>query len=470
MSLITELRCVACGASYAQGDSLTCSKCGPDEGILDVRYDLERAARTLTRAALATRTRSHWRYRELLPLDDAFCPSDGTIGWTPIIEAPRLAKELGVARLRLKDEGRSASGSFKDRASSVGVARARQEGRTSIACASTGNAASSLAHCCAAAGLECNIFVSQVVPQGKLAQLLAYGARVFKVMDTYASAYDLCTRACERFGWYNRNAAINPYLVEGKKTGGLEVAEQCADDPPGWVAISVGDGCSIAGVHKGIVQMKRLGLIEWDTRMLGVQAAGIAPIAKLFEAESDSASPCRASSWHGRVGRAPAPWHGRVGRVSAPWHGRVGRVSAGEKDSRICDENVAQPPPAVVSSGDTYADSINVPVPRNRRKALNAVRDSHGAFVTVSDEQIMEAVRLTGRLSGVFAEPAAAAAVAGIVQARRQRIIAAEADVVAMITGNGMKDVAGAIRAVGAPHEIKAELDEVVQIVERDAT
>ncbi|MCH7872013.1 MAG: threonine synthase [Planctomycetes bacterium] len=330
--------------------------------------------------------------------------------WYPM----RLAEALGIRRLRLKDDGRNASGSFKDRASSVGVARAMQEGFKTVACASTGNAASSLAYCAAAANLEANIFVSSIVPDGKLAQLLAYGARVFKIRGTYAEAYELCTRACERFGWYNRNAAINPYLVEGKKTAGLEIAEQCADDPPDWVAISVGDGCSIAGVAKGIAQMRQIGIINWAARMLGVQAAGVAPIVAAWAA-SRSLSTVRSSG------------------------------------------------------GDTYADSINVPVPRNRRKALDAVQGSDGAFVEVSDEKIMLAVRETGRLSGVFAEPAAAAAVAGIAQARRQGVLSENSDVVAVITGNGLKDVQGAMRAVGKPHEIPPELDQVVQVVEADS-
>lgn len=407
MAYITDLTCVQCGAVQPAGDAWTCPTCGPADGILDIRYDLAAVAKTLTRKNLAARARSHWRYRELLPLEDAFCPHDGAVGWTPMIEAPRLADALDVRRVRLKDDGRNPSASFKDRASSVGVAHAMQCGAATLACASTGNAASSLAGCCAAAGLHANIFVSRIVPEGKLAQLLAYGARVFKVRGTYAQAYDLCTAACEEFGWYNRNAAINPYLVEGKKTGGLEVAEQCSDDPPDWVACSVGDGCSIAGVHKGLDQMRRIGLIDWSARMLGVQAAGVAPIAKAAE---------------------------------------TGRL---ERDN----------------AGDTYADSINVPVPRNWRKAVAAVRDSGGAFVTVGDEQIMQAVREAGRLAGVFAEPAAAAAVAGVAEARRRGVVSADASVVIMITGSGLKDIAGAVRAVGGPYEIEPNLVEVAKIV-----
>jgi threonine synthase len=410
MSLVTKLVCVQCGTEFREGDTSTCPACGPDEGILDVCFDLDKAAQSLTRSALKDRTRSHWRYRELLPIDDAFCPTEGNIGWTPLIEAPRLAKMLGIARLRLKDDGRNASGSFKDRASSVGVARALQEGATSIACASTGNAASSLAHCAATTGLQANIFVSRIVPEGKLAQLLAYGARVFKVEGTYAQAYDLCTQACERFGWYNRNAAINPYLVEGKKTGGLEVAEQCADDPPDWVVCSVGDGCSIAGVYKGFVQMRAIGVIDWPVRMLGAQADGVAPISEAYNT--------------GKLDRA--------------------------------------------GTGTTYADSINVPVPRNWRKAVNAVRESEGAYVCVSDDAIMEAVRTTGRLAGVFAEPAAATAVAAIASAREKGILDARSSVVAMITGNGLKDIQGAIKAVGSPNVIKPDIESVEEVVTRD--
>lgn len=423
VSLITRLTCVACGRGVKPGEATTCPGCGSGAGILDVEIDLARAAESLTRAALRSRPRSLWRYGELLPLDRAFCPVDGAMGWTPLVEAPRLSAAIGVRRLRLKDDARSASGSFKDRASAVGVAHAQQLGHETVACASTGNAASSLACCAAAAGLACNIFVSLRVPEGKLAQLLAYGARVFKVRGTYTEAYDLCTQACAALGWYNRNAAINPYLIEGKKTGGLELAEQCdprlragiglnesAGGPPDWVACSVGDGCSIAAIWKGLRQMREIGLIDWAPRMLGVQAAGVAPVV---------------AAWRDLQGRRERP--------AAP--------------------------------GDTYADSIHVPFPRNVRKALGAVAESGGAFVTVSDQEIREAVRVTGRLAGVFAEPAAGAAVAGVAAARRAGLIEAEADVVACITGNGLKDVAGALSAVGAPYELDPRLEDLQRLI-----
>jgi len=382
-----------------------------DEGILDVHFDIVRASETLTRESLARRDHNHWRYRELLPISRGVAPEPAHIGMTPMIEAPRLADVLGIRRLRLKDDSRSASASFKDRASSIAVSRAIQEGYRELACASTGNAASSLAHCAAAVGLKANIFVSERIPEGKLAQLLAYGARVFRIQGSYDDAYQLCLRAIDRFGWYNRNCAINPYLVEGKKTGGMEIAEQCQDDPPDWVSASVGDGCSIFGVYKGLRQMRDVGIVDWKTKMLGVQAEGVAPIAQAFET------------------------------------GRLDRSGGGE----------------------TYADSIDCAVPRNWRKAVNAVRDSGGVYVTVSDDQVRDAVRETGRLSGCFAEPAAAAAVAGIAEARRRGIIGADASAVAVISGNGLKDIQGALSAVGEPHTIPPDLGEVERVVERES-
>jgi threonine synthase len=410
VSFITDRICVSCGRSVSDPQAFTCPACGPDEGILDVHHDVAAVARSLTPAALVERPRSIWRYRELLPIQTEPPAALASVGWTPLMDSPRLAAALGIGKLRLKDDGRSMSGSFKDRASAVGVAHAIENGCSAIACASTGNAASSLACCSAATGLQANIFVSQIVPAGKLAQMLAYGARVFKVQGTYADAYNLCRQSCERFGWYNRNCAINPYLVEGKKTAGLELSEQCAHDPPDWVVCSVGDGCSIAGVWKGLAQMHAIGHIDWQPRMLGVQAAGVAPISKAYE----------------------------TGQLDCP------------------------------SLGDTYADSINVPVPRNWRKATTAVRNSHGKFVTVSDDEIREAVRLIGRLAGIFAEPAAAAAIAGIAEARGRNLITAEASVVAMITGNGLKDIAGAMRALTGPFEIPPDIDQVERVVADD--
>jgi threonine synthase len=406
--MVTHLTCVNCGSRHGPEAGMTCPTCGPDDGILDVAYDVP-TARASLRPSLPDRPHHLWRYLELLPVDH-FDHSLHHIGWTPLIDAPRLAGQLGIGRIRLKDDGRSASCSFKDRASAIGVAHAMEHGYKAIACSSTGNAATSLAYCSACVGISAHIFVPRQVPQGKLAQLLAFGANVYRVMGSYAEAYALCSDACRHLGWYNRNCAVNPYLVEGKKTGGLEIAEQCAEDPPDWVVVSVGDGCSIAGIHKGIRQMRETGVIDWSTRMLGVQSEGAAPIVDACE------------TGNFQVSRGPG----------------------------------------------TYADSINVAHPRNWRKAIMAVRESDGRFVTVTDDEIKQSVGQCGRHAGVFPEPAAAAAIGGTARARASGVIGPGDSVVACITGNGLKDVDGALAALDKPYDIRPDLSEVERILNQE--
>ncbi len=350
----------------------------------------------MTREALATRALNHWRYAELLPVEPVKKAFAYPVGWTPILETTRLADWAGVSRLRLKDDTRNPTACFKDRASSVGVLHATQHGAERIASASTGNAASSLAGFAAMAGMPATIFVPERAPEPKIAQLLVFGADVRRVRGSYAQAYDLCSSECEQHGWYNRNCAINPYLVEGKKTCGLEIAEQTADDPVDWVVISVGDGCTIAGIIKGLRQMHELGWIDRVPRVLGVQAEKMSPIVEAF-------------------------------------------------DSGVLPEEYC---------GTTMADSIDVPVPRNWRKAVNAVRDVDGAYIRVTDEQIMDAMKSAGSLAGVFAEPAAAASIAGVKRAASEGVIARGANVLAVVTGSGLKDIASAMRVAGSPTDV----------------
>ena len=297
--MLTGFVCIVCGRSYAPGDHQTCTVCGPG-GILDARYDYDAARVCLTAEALAGRSRDMWRYQEVLPVPEGARRPDVQVGWSPIREAPRLAAAVGVRRLFLKDDGRNPTSSFKDRASAVGVTKALEFGYQAVACASTGNAASSLAGMAAAVGLPAFIFVPERAPEPKVAQLLMFGATVFRVRGTYEQAFDLCRAACERFRWYNRNSGTNPYLVEGKKTAGLEIAEQFSGSAmlggalPDWVAVSVGDGCTIGGITKGLHEFKRLGLAHAMPRMLGVQAEGASPIVARLRDE-------------GRRGRHPVP-------------------------------------------------------------------------------------------------------------------------------------------------------------------
>jgi threonine synthase len=254
--------------------------------------------------------------------------------------------------------------------------------------------------------MTAHIFVPETAPEAKIAQLCVYGARVFLVKANYDKTYDLCQEAVARFGWYNRSAAVNPYLVEGKKTCGHEIAEQLStNEMPDWVAMSVGDGCSIAGCWKGIKEMRRLGIIDRLPKMLAVQAEGAAPLHRAFESRSES----------------------------------VVRM-----------ENAS-----------TIADSINVGMPRNPVKALRAVRESDGVFVTASDHAILAAIPMVARLTGVFAEPTAVAAVAGVEAARAKGIVRADESVLSVLTGNGLKDVKTAMKATVAPRPIEPNLGDV---------
>jgi threonine synthase len=395
---VTELSCIICGGTYRHGNLFTCPACG-DQGILDVRYDYEAVARQLT-PALAHRPFDLWRYRELLPVSPDLPVPRLQVGWTPLYDAPRLAEAIGIHSLRIKDDGRNATNSFKDRASAVVVLKAIEFGFSTIACASTGNAASSLAGLSAAVGLKPYIFVPERAPEPKITQLLIFGATVLKVKGTYEQAFDLCKQACDAFGWYNRNSGTNPFLVEGKKTAGLEIGEQCRTTLPDWVVVSVGDGCTICGIGKGLQEMKQLGIIPRVPRLLGVQAEGAKPMLEAF----------------------------RSGKELVP------------------------------TGTNTIADSIAVGTPRNWRRAIRQIKLSHGDMIAVSDEEILDAMRITARLAAVFGEPAGIAGVAGLKKAIASGIVGKHESAVAIVTGNGLKDIASARQAAGEPISVAPDL------------
>jgi len=412
MGLVTGLRCVSCGQVFSTRVRYTCPRCGIT-GILDVQYDYGAIARVLNRRRLAARPEvSHWRYRELMPLGTDAALPDLAVGWTPLTLAPALGRHMGIRKLFLKDDGRNATGSLKDRASSVGVAKARAQRQKIIACASTGNAASSCAGMAASMGIKTVIFLPERAPEPKVTQLLIFGATVLRVHGSYEEAFQLCQKSCEKWGWYNRNCAINPYLVEGKKTAGLEIAEQLGWEPPDWVAVSVGDGCTIAGVWKAFRELRDVGLIARTPRILGVQAAGASPITKCFETGED----------------------------------------------------------LIPVEPNTIADSIAVGVPRNWRKAVMAVKEAGGAMISVSDDEILDAIEYTGRLAGIFAEPAAATAVAGLRRAVANGLVSRRATAVALITGNGLKDVQSARAAAGRPFEISPDGSGLEEILKERST
>jgi len=367
---------------------MTCDRCGPS-GTLDVLYDYDALRSSGAREQITEcPERSVVRYAPLLPIQIDETSRPLPVGGTPLVAAPRLGKELGIPRLWIKDESRQPSASLKDRASLVAALHARQQGKTKVATASTGNAASSLATVCAALGMEAVIFVPAAAPRAKLAQLQVCGARLFLVDGAYDDAFDLCTEACRRFGWYNRSTGVNPFCSEGKKTCALEIWEQLGNRAPDRLFVSVGDGCILGGLYKGFWDLLQLGWIECLPRLYGVQAEGSSVIAEGFAGREIVPKPCT-----------------------------------------------------------TYADSISVGNPRDYRKAWRAVDASGGEFVLVSDGEIQSAVRYLARQTGIFGEPSGAASLAGLVKTAPHQSIGEGECVVAVMTGSGLKDVAGALKA-----------------------
>ena len=395
-------RCVKCGKEYKAVPDLTNCECG---GILDIVYDYDYIKTVFTKEKLAARSKpTMWRYRELLPVEETTPDPELRVGWSPLYEAPRLAKRLGLKKLWIKDDGVNPTASLKDRASAMAVAKAREAGAEVIACSSTGNAASSLAGNAAAAGLKTYIFVPSRAPKGKVAQLMTFGATVISVRGSYEDTFELSKAAIERWGWYNRNAAINPYLSEGKKTVGLEILEQLGWQVPDYIAISVGDGCTIAGLWKGLKDLYAIGFIDRLPKLISAQAAGCCPINRAVET---------GESW------------------------------------RPMEEN-------------TLADSIAVGVPRNADKAIAAIRESGGLTVEVTDQEIMDAQKLLGESCGVFGEPAGVTGTAGIKKLLEQGRLPADSTVVSVVTGNGLKDVANAIAARGEPISVPSDMEKLL--------
>src|SRR5437588_574968 len=387
---IQNLQCVLCGITYDPAQvTYACPACGP-LGVLEVRYDYGQIAQRFNYAQLAeNRDPTMWRYRALLPVSysqKTMLPL--AIGGTPLYPVERLRTHLGMSDLWLKDDTRNPTASLKDRASIIAIVRAA--GKT-VACASTGNAASSLAVQAASIGLPCYIFVPHNAPRAKIVQLLMCGATVFAVQGSYDDAFDLCIEACNAFGWYNRNTGYNPYLVEGKKTVGLEIAEQLNWQVPDSILVPTGDGCIISGVYRGFEDLYRLGMIDRLPRLIAVQSKGSPAIVRALEGDG-----------------------------------------------------IVRPHPA-----NTVADGISVGMPRNGAMAVRHIRQSGGFAITVSDQEILAAEKELARLTGVFAEPSGAAGYAGLLRLLADGRLAKNERIVLLITGSGLKSIDAVAQSSG---------------------
>jgi threonine synthase len=417
MDHILHLKCLVCGKEYRPEEvEYVCPDHG-NEGILDICYDYDRMATRISREILSeNKNYSIWRYKPMLPvLPDAEVPPLA-IGWTPMYQASRLAKQLGLKHLLIKDDGRLPTASFKDRASAIAVVKGREKQAEIITTASTGNAAAALSGICASVGQANVIFVPASAPPAKIAQLLVYNSTVMLVNGTYDDAFELCLQAAAEYGWYNRNTGYNPYMTEGKKTAAYEICEQLDWQAPDVIFVSVGDGCIIGGLHKGLLDLLALGWIDRMPRLIGVQAEGS---NFMFEAWKNG-------------------------------------------------EDILTKPPV---AGITVADSISAGLPRDRIKALAAVTKTNGAYVCVSDDEILAAIPKLARGSGVFAEPAGAAAYAGLVRAIDEGLVQREETIVVLNTGNGLKDIQSTMTAVEMagvrPYHIDPDLGAVRQIIKK---
>lgn len=392
-------QCTQCRRSFARDAvKYLCPVCGeqfrpgiPLPGVLEACFDWD-----------YVRT----RFNPLRPDWSLFCAVDAeyhppfAVGRTPLLDVPRLGAELGYAALRVKNDGLNPSGSLKDRASELMVAEAARLGERRVVTASTGNAAGALAAACAAAGRQAIIFAPAAAPKAKLAQMLLYGATVYRVNGTYDDAFRLSVEYTERHGGLNRNTAYHPLTIEGKKTVALEIYAQMGMRVPDAVVVPTGDGVILAGVHKGFCDLRDAGLTDRLPRLIAVQA-----------------------------------------RTSDAIH-------------RYVTTGIFAP----ANHPATVADSISVSVPSNAHWAKRAIEETRGFTQTVSDEEILSGQRLLASLTGLFAEPAAASTVAALRKIGEEQLDRS-AEIVLLLTGHGLKDIDSAMRGVDLPLPIDPTID-----------
>ena len=416
-------QCSLCKTKYAYNEvTYTCPR---DGGNLDIILDYESLRKESPNKLNQSDEQSLWRFLPLLPVGDpgGYQSPLRQAGGTPVYKLGQLAQRLRMDQLWVKDESRNPTASFKDRASAVVVARAREIEAEIVVTASTGNAGAALAGMAAAVGQKAVIFAPRSAPPAKVAQLLVFGARVILVDGTYDDAFDLTVQAAQEFGWYCRNTGYNPFTVEGKKTAAFEIWDwvqrrarldkKTPADTSGELSrlsifVSVGDGNIISGIHKGFKDLQALGWIEKSPRLFGVQAEGSAAIANAFQAGSESITPV---------------------------------------------------------SARTIADSISVDLPRDGVRAVRAARETQGSYLLVSDREIFAAIAELGSV-GIFAEPAGATAYAGLVRAVQTGLVDKENPVLVINTGSGLKDVRAAMEAVTPAPIIEPSLEAVKRVLE----
>ena len=407
MNFVTGLRCRECARQYPAEALHVCDYCF---GPLEVVYDYEAVAANLSRSLVASGPRTIWRYGPLLPVSDP-APIDLGAGFTPLVRADRLAAELGLGELWIKNDTVNPTGSFKDRVVSVALTKARELGFKIAACASTGNLANSVAAHAAHAGMVSVVFIPKDLERAKIVTTGVYGGHLIAVEGTYDDVNRLCAElASEHPGWAFVNVNVRTYYAEGSKTLAFEVAEQLDWRAPDHVVVPVASGSQLVKVAKGFRELHQVGLLEDEphVRVSGAQAAGCSPVATAFADGADAIRPVRP---------------------------------------------------------DTIAKSLAIGNPADGWYALREVRDSGGSLDVATDDEIVEAIRLLARTEGIFAETAGGVTIAVLAKLAAQGVVRRDERVVAYVTGHGLKTVE-ALTEIGPTATIAPSLDAFAAAVE----
>ena len=403
------LKCRECGREYPLEATHVCEF---DFGPLEVAYDYDKIRKSMTKAALAKRPETMWRFRELLPVADE--PTVGIrVGYTPLVKADRLAKWLGVREAWVKNDAVNyPTLSFKDRVVSVALSRSRELGFETVACASTGNLANSVAANAASAGLDAVVFIPADLEEGKILNSLIYGARVVGIRGHYDEVNRLCAEIAGKYGWAFVNVNMRPYYAEGSKSMAYEIAEQLNWKLPQHTVVPMASGSLLTKIHKGYQELIRLGLAK-DSKptVHGAQATGCSPISAAYKQGMDFFKPVKP---------------------------------------------------------DTIAKSLAIGTPADGFYALKVMKETGGASDDVSDDEIREAMSALAECEGIFTETAGGVTVGTAKKLVASGKIPAEDSVVLCVTGNGLKTLDAVQGHVGKPAGIKPSLREFEQLMEKD--
>lgn len=403
------LKCRECGREYPLAATHVCEF---DFGPLEVVYDYDRIKQTLNRSVIQSRPQTMWRYRELLPV--AGEPTVGfQVGFTPLVRADRLARRLGVRELWIKnDTVNYPTLSFKDRVVSVALSRARELGFTTVACASTGNLANSVAANAAAAGLKSYVFIPADLEQGKVVNSLVYGANVIGIKGHYDEVNRLCAEIAGKYGWAFVNVNMRPYYAEGSKSMGFEIVEQLGWNVPQHTVACMASGSLLTKIHKSYQELIKLGLApDADYKVHGAQATGCSPISTAQKAGLDFFKPVKPN---------------------------------------------------------TIAKSLAIGTPADGFYALKVMKETGGAAEDVTDDEIREGIRLLAECEGIFAETAGGVTVGVARKLIASGRIPANDSVVLCVTGNGLKTLDAVNGHVGRTRDIKPSLREFEALLEAE--